>query len=251
MLFKEDLQKLTKISGFNLWQTEKDYLQHLFLLFLSKEAKREFVFKGGTALQKIYGLNRFSIDLDFTLSDDREEEIVERISKDITEFGFETIISRMEKFKELGKTFILKIKGPLYDGTERSLSTLRIEVSLRRDLILQPEVKEVIPIYPDVRPYLVLVMNLKEILAEKIRAIFWRIRARDVYDLWFLLRKNVPFDLKLVNKKLEYYDLKFSRKELGERIEGLEKNWRGELEQIVSFVPELGKVKREILDKIK
>jgi len=73
MLFKEDLQKLTKISGFNLWQTEKDYLQHLFLLFLSKEAKREFVFKGGTALQKIYGLNRFSIDLDFTLSDDREE----------------------------------------------------------------------------------------------------------------------------------------------------------------------------------
>ena len=201
-------------------------------------------------MQKIYGLNRFSIDLDFTLSDDREEEIVERISKDITEFGFETIISRMEKFKELGKTFILKIKGPLYDGTERSLSTLRIEVSLRRDLILQPEVKEVIPIYPDVRPYLVLVMNLKEILAEKIRAIFWRTRARDVYDLWFLLRKNVPFDLKLVNKKLEYYDLKFSRKELMERIEGLEKNWREELEQIVSFIPELRKVKKEILDKI-
>jgi predicted nucleotidyltransferase component of viral defense system len=249
MLFKEDLQSLTKNSGFNLWQTEKDYLQHIFLLFLSKETKRELVFKGGTALQKIYGLNRFSIDLDFTSTNGNEEEIVRKISKDINDFGFETKISKIEKFKELGKTIVLKIKGPLYDGTEKTLTNLRIEISFRKDLILEPELKEIIPVYPDIAPYLVLVMKLEEMLAEKVRAIFWRAKPRDLYDLWFLVRKNVNINFDLIDKKLAYYEMKFNFKEFVSKIEEIEKSWKGDLEPITTFVPEFRKVKEEILEK--
>jgi len=251
MLSKQELQTFTELSGFNLWQTEKDYLQHLFLFFLSKEVKRELVFKGGTALQKIYGLNRFSIDLDFTSTNNKEEMIVEKISRNMSDFGFDTEFSRTEKFKELSKTIILKIKGPLYDRSEKTLTTLRIEVSSRKDLILKPEVKEIVPIYSDIRPYLILVMRLEEIAAEKVRAMLWRGKARDVYDLWFLVRKNVVVDLDLASKKLSYYKIKFDLKEFEEKLEGVRRSWKSDLEQVSTFVPEFENVRKEIVDKIK
>lgn len=250
MIFKEDLQDLTRLSGFKLWQTEKDYLQHIFLFFLSQETKRELAFKGGTALQKVYGLNRFSIDLDFT-SNEKDETNIENISKDMSDFGYETRISKVERFKELGKTIVLKVKGPLYDGTERTLTTLRVEISLRGDLVLEPETKEVVPIYPDLKPYLILVMRLEEILAEKVRALFWRASTKDTYDIWFLLRKNVPVELNLINKKLAYYKMEFSIKDLKGRLDDTRKAWENELKQVVTFVPDFDRTRNEILEKFK
>ena len=248
MIFKEELQKFAKIIGFNLWQTEKDYLQHVFLFFLSKESKDEFVFKGGSALQKVHGLNRFSIDLDFTLKKDEEKKAIEKVCRNMRDFGLETEIKRIEEFKELGRTFVLKIKGPLYDGTEKTLTILRIEISHTKDLFLEPEVKEIIPIYPDIPPYFILVMKLEEILAEKVRAIFWRSKSRDVYDLWFILRKNADINFDLINRKLEYYKMSFSLENFEKKIEECRENWENELKQTVSFVPRFENVKKEIIE---
>ncbi|MEM0053773.1 MAG: nucleotidyl transferase AbiEii/AbiGii toxin family protein [Nitrososphaeria archaeon] len=246
MLDKRQIQELTKVSGFSLWQTEKDYLQHVFLLFLSIESKRELIFKGGTALQKVYGLNRFSLDLDFTSTNGKEEEIVNKIAKDIKDFGYETEVSKNVQYKEESKSLTLKIKGPLYDGTEKSITSLRIEISHRRDLQLEPETKEIVPIYPDIRPYIVLVMRLEEILAEKIRAIYKRGRARDLYDLWFLIRKNTKYDTKLINKKLEYYKLTYNKQELKKKIQEIEKIWVQELKPIATFTPQFQTILKDI-----
>jgi predicted nucleotidyltransferase component of viral defense system len=246
MLDRSQLQELTAASGFNLWQTEKDYVQHVFLLFLSAESKEELVFKGGTALQKVYGLNRFSLDLDFTSRNNGEEEIVKRIVRDMEVFGLAAEFSRVEKFKDISKTLVLRIKGPLFDGSDRSITLLRVEVSLRRDLVLEPEVREIVPIYPDVRPYLVQVMRLEEILAEKVRAIFYRGRASDLYDLWFLLRKGVKMDLKLVNTKLSYYKTVFSSEEFRRKIRELENTWVEELKPVTTFVPRFKTVIRDV-----
>ncbi|MEM3368722.1 MAG: nucleotidyl transferase AbiEii/AbiGii toxin family protein [Thermoproteota archaeon] len=246
MLDKRQIQELTKVSGFSLWQTEKDYLQHVFLLFLSIESKRELIFKGGTALQKVYGLNRFSLDLDFTSTNGKEEEIVNKIAKDIKDFGYETEVSKNVQYKEESKSLTLKIKGPLYDGTEKSITSLRIEISHRRDLQLEPETKEIVPIYPDIRPYIVLVMRLEEILAEKIRAIYKRGRARDLYDLWFLIRKNTKYDTKLINKKLEYYKLTYNKQELKKKIQEIEKIWVQELKPITTFTPQFQTILKDI-----
>jgi predicted nucleotidyltransferase component of viral defense system len=246
MLSREDLQNFRRILGFNLGQVEKDYLQHLFLLFLGQETKKDFVFKGGTALQKVYGLNRFSIDLDFISINGDEEKTIKRIANDITNFGFESRTIKKE-IKKTGKTFFLRIKGPLYDGTERSLTTLRIEISSRKDLVLEPEVKEIVPIYPDIRPYSILIMKLEEILAEKVRAIFWRTKARDVYDLWFLIKKETNVNVELINKKLAYYKLKFNLKNFERKIDEVEKSWEKELKQVTTFLPNFKEVKKEIL----
>ena len=77
MISKEDLKQYSKIIGFNLGQTETDYLQHLFLLLMSRHLYGELVFKGGTALQKAYGLNRFSVDLSEYKRDCRNGKIIE------------------------------------------------------------------------------------------------------------------------------------------------------------------------------
>lgn len=75
MLSRAELEKFMSVLGFNIWQVERDYLQHLFLMLLSRHAGNELVFKGGTSLQKVYGLNRFSIDIDFTQNSDLDIEL--------------------------------------------------------------------------------------------------------------------------------------------------------------------------------
>lgn len=245
MLNKKELEKFKSVLGFNLGQVEKDYLQHLFLLFFSRSVKDEIVFKGGTALQKVYALNRFSEDLDFTLIKTTDtNRLIEKISNDLNNFGFKTEHELIKS--KTSKNYRFKIKGPLFDGTERSIATLRIEISLRNDLLLEPDLKENIPVYTDIQPYMVFVMNSQEILAEKIRTIFQREKARDVYDLWFLLKKGVKIDLKLIDKKMDFFNLKFNRNILFKRIDEIKKVWEKELLQYVSLVPDFNKVKKEI-----
>lgn len=248
MLTKDELRTFESTIGFNIWQVEKDYLQHLFLLFLSRHTKDQLVFKGGTALQKVYGLNRFSIDLDFSLQKELKDKEIEKVAEDIKNFGFDC---ECEKEKEnFGITFKLKINGPLYDGTDKSKSTLRIEISKREKVLFEPEIKEIVPVYPDLHPYPILVMQLKEILAEKIRAIIVRTKARDVYDLWFLLRKNVKIDEKLINNKLSFYRKTFKREDLISSIKSIGRVWGSELKPLVTFLPDFKLVLKEIIEKV-
>jgi predicted nucleotidyltransferase component of viral defense system len=97
----------------------------------------------------------------------------------------------------------------------------------------KPDVIELDANYTDILPFFVLVMNKKEILAEKVRAILTRNRARDIYDLWFLLRKGTRFDLRLVNEKLRYYEKVFEKDVFIERIKGKEDYWQSELKPLV------------------
>jgi len=249
MLTKEELEKFKSLTGFNLGQIETDYLQHLFLLFLSKYIKDELIFKGGTALQKTYSLNRFSEDLDFTLVKEIDiGSIIKKITKDISNFGFE---AEFNEFKsKTSKNYRLRIKGPLYNETEKSIASLRIEISTRNDSLLKPEIKEIIPVYNDLQPYLLLVMEINEILSEKIRTIFQREKARDVYDIWFLLKREVKPDFKLINKKMKFFDLKFSKTQFSKKTNLVKKIWKEELKGYVNIIPNFKDVKKFIFSKI-
>jgi len=77
-------------------------------------------------------------------------------------------------------------------------------------------------------------MALGEVAAEKVRAVISRDKARDVYDLDFLIkRKSVAFDEALANQKLAYYDIGFSKKTFFEKIDRCEKNWKKDLGPLV------------------
>lgn len=248
MLSKQDLGAFKSTLGYNIWQIEKDYLQHLFLLFLSRNIKNELVFKGGTALQKAYGLNRFSIDLDFTLLDrNLDFDILNLISKDLKNFGINNLY-KADKSKT-GFNFKFAIQGPLYDGTEKSTSSLIIEISSRESVVLKPAAIEIVPIYTDIQPYMLIIMKLEEILAEKVRAIFTRTKSRDIYDLWFLLKKNVKIDINLINKKLSYYKINYNKKDFFDCLIKTRKSWENELKLLITFVPKFETVLGYIKEK--
>ena len=63
---RDELRKYIGITGYSLGHVEKDYFQHIILGALSRNFGETLVFKGGTALQKLGVINRFSEDLDFT-----------------------------------------------------------------------------------------------------------------------------------------------------------------------------------------
>jgi len=246
MLTRKEIIEYRDILGFSLGQIEKDYLQHIFLINLYKMIGNELLFKGGTALQKCYGLNRFSEDLDFTLIKDISiEKILNKTIRGMTLFGCESE-NKKSKEDEVSTVYQIRSKGPLYDGTEKSLSYIRIEISKRNDVFLVPVRNEVVPIYRDLPPYIASVMNPSEIMAEKIRAIMTRDRARDLYDLYFLIRKKIDVDVDLIDKKLSYYNRRFSMKEFFESIEKKEKIWNRELRHLISIVPRFQMVREAI-----
>ena len=248
MISKQDLAKYIPLTGFKLGQMEIDYLQHMFLFFLSKHTAIEFIFKGGTALQKDYGLPRFSIDLDFTQQGKDEcTELMKWIAQQMSEFGYPT---SFKEIKALGKTFVFRIAGPLKGDSDLSLASLRIKISQRENVLLKPKLIEIKPLYHDLQPYTFIVMQEEEILAEKIRAIMSRNKSRDIFDLHFLLNRGVEMDTLLVEKKLSYYEEKFDLEKIYKKIKLMEPLWEKELKNYLAEVPPFEKVYKEINEKL-
>ena len=66
MMREEELAEIATVRGLSLRNTERDYLLDVCLHAVSRY-RGALVFKGGTALHKFHGLDRFSEDLDFVL----------------------------------------------------------------------------------------------------------------------------------------------------------------------------------------
>ncbi|MGF3585325.1 MAG: nucleotidyl transferase AbiEii/AbiGii toxin family protein, partial [Thermoplasmatota archaeon] len=68
--------------------------------------------------------------------------------------------------------------------------------------------------YPDIPPIEVRVPKSEEIIADKISAIIQRDKARDVHDLYFLLKQGGKIDYSLIKRKV----LDFTPEKLREKI---------------------------------
>lgn len=250
MLTKKELRTHSQQMNYNTAQIEKDYLQHLFLLYLYKATGNEFIFKGGTALQKCLSLNRFSEDLDFTFIG--ENNNISEIVNDITQkmsLLYETDVQTPKQriTFDNSEKFILKIKGPLFTpGKDLTLASLRIDISLREKLLSNPSFIAINPIYSTIPLYSVKTMSYDEILAEKIRAIISRKKARDIYDVWFLLKKNIRINTDLVKQKLLLVQQKYSERLLIKKIKEKEFLWEKELKSLLIDFPEFQIVFDEI-----
>ena len=251
MIDRHTLEGIARIKGLNLGNAERDYLLDIVLLLISRRTKNELIFKGGTALFKFYGLNRFSEDLDFTLMKELDiEKAFSDITKDTKFFGIDTKIK--DKTIALNSIFLtLKTKGPLYNGHERSMSTIRIDINKKITVDRKPETKDYSSLYPDIPTFSVLVMNQEELLAEKLRVLLTREKARDLYDIWFMLKRGVVLDITLLEKKLDYYDKKFSKTELKGAVRNKAKIWEVELRPLVlGELPKFSVVAKECLNYI-
>ncbi len=249
MLSREEM--LGYVGFYNKYQVEKDYLQHLVLAQLYSNITNELIFKGGTALQKAYALNRFSEDLDFELNlveDNKESIVFDRIERGLNSINNFYNAEYKKETKNISITYKLRIKGPLYERPQ-SIQTILLEISTRDAVLKKPETILITPLYKDLRPYFANVMSIDEMLSEKVRAIFNRKKARDLYDLYFILYKGAIVNIEYINKKLEHYNKNFSKKEFARNINLLEKGWNIELSILMKTVPDFKIIKEYVLDK--
>lgn len=249
MITREELSQMAKQLGFNLYQAEKDYLQHVFLASLYSVSSIEFAFKGGTAIQKAHGLDRFSEDLDFTFNG--EKAPLDFAIKAISHASAWAPFELGEKWeKELSFTARLRANGPLYGGTSHSRQALWLEVSLREKLMLSPEAIRIVPLHASLSPYVAQVMQKDEMLSEKVRAIMSRNKPRDVYDAWFLLKKGARPNQALIDGKLSFIGKKFSASAFRQSVNEKEKGWKAELGKLMKNVPGFAETSEYVIKEI-
>lgn len=144
--------------------------------------------------------------------------------------------------------FEIRVQGPLNRRLGR-LQNIKLDISTRNDVLLSPDTKYLLPIYQDITTFTVPVMNVKEIVTEKVASILERDKMRDIYDLYFLLiLRGIEYDESMVVEKMS------RRKEVFDK-EGLHRNiksalnrmkWRSELAYLVNPVPDNNAVVRSL-----
>ena len=227
MITKRELQDYAK--SLSLGNAEKDYLIDIALTSISSHTKNQLVFKGGTCLYKFYKLPRFSEDIDFrATSIINVNELISQVIFDFNKWG---VKAKVHQKKETYNSILitLRIEGPLFTGNSATYANLGIDINLKSPVIAEPELLTYNSVYPDISMVSALCMKQEEIFAEKIRAIMSRERARDLFDLHFLLNNGVYADKELINKKLEYYNDKFDLNKLITKMKALQGQWKNEL----------------------
>lgn len=220
---------------------EQDYIQALFLKGLYKK-NEDLVFKGGTFLKHAYGLDRFSEDLDFTIyKKSKYKESLINASNFLNDYGIEAELTELIS-KKKSTTGKLRYKGPLFDGSERSIGSIHIEISERNDVFLEPRWIRLFFKYPETRVENVLGLQKEEAFAEKLRALSTRNKGRDLYDVWFLLNQNVKPDKELFTKKMNV---------VGNKplitIDISKSDWQRDLEILLIKPPDFNQVKNTVV----
>ncbi|MFH0986663.1 MAG: nucleotidyl transferase AbiEii/AbiGii toxin family protein, partial [Candidatus Micrarchaeota archaeon] len=179
-------------AGMNLGNAEKDYVLSAAIASISKlSASSELVFKGGTCLKKAYFPDyRFSSDLDFTGLNCDKNVLKSEITgifqnKEVEGVNFSRIA---DLSKEDKKNLNLSIKyQSAISLAKLHVDSISIDVNFETKVLLEPKIRELL--FPEeyhLPSVKFKVMQLEEILAEKIHAIYKRPKPRDLYDLHYL-----------------------------------------------------------------
>jgi predicted nucleotidyltransferase component of viral defense system len=100
---------------------------------------------------------------------------------------------RLPEVPEGRTRYGFKVRPIAYRALLTREGSVELEVSFRDDLVLDPD--RVPFVSPFRSPFPVLVMALDEMVSEKLRALYQRGNARDLFDLWFILAgQSTPID---------------------------------------------------------
>lgn len=244
MITIEELNSAKEKRKTNLYYEEKEYLQYIFLNSISKYADN-FIFKGGTCLRICFGLERASEDLDFNtnLNTEKTIKIVEKCLKDFELLNIPYKIYSKKEF-EGNLRIEVRFEGPLFSGKSSSTNTLKIDFN--KSKVKYTKAKVIQKLFSDVPMFTIKVMDEKEILAEKIRAMTNRTESKDIYDVWMLFNNDITMDKELIREKLKEEKTKITNLKIPSKEE-----YETQLKNLVSHLPSYKQIKEDVLEKIK
>jgi len=164
----------------------REYLHHLFLSYFYQQPQTSGIyFKGGTALRIVYQSARFSEDLDFSTNQEDVPGIEDCLLEVLAKIEKENVPATLREAKTTTGGYLSTIDFVLFGQTV----PVQLEISFRE----KENRGELFTIASDfIPPYTVVVLVEDQLVAEKMRALRARRQPRDFYDLYFILRKQLP-----------------------------------------------------------
>jgi predicted nucleotidyltransferase component of viral defense system len=210
------LQKYSIITSEDQKNALQEIIQEIVLMGLSRsDFFKQAAFYGGTALRVLYGLDRFSEDLDFTALNKAFKgfkHYKKNIEEILESYGFE--FEFIEKIKKLqgpvesafikGNTSINLLNiGILYSRHKDEKTKIKLEIDT------QPasgfHVDTVLHTQPE--PFYLETLDLPSLFSGKLHAILFRqrqinIKGRDWYDLSWFLSKGIQYNFEYLKNKI-------------------------------------------------
>ncbi len=191
----------------------REILQQAALLGLERHGIFEkAAFYGGTALRILYGLDRFSEDLDFTLLKPDPEfdftPFLEGMKKELSSFGFEMEVLQKKKNIETSvlsafmKMNTIQLYLAIGDEKKSKATTHNEKVQIKLEIDTDPpphaRVQNRLVLNP--MSFYVLTLHQSDLFAGKMHAALYRawkgrVKGRDWYDIIWYIKNKIPLSL--------------------------------------------------------
>lgn len=171
-------------------------------------------FYGGTCLRMFYGLPRFSEDMDFSITQKRDdihlENYFDAIREEFNLAGFDITITKKEK-KAFGKveSAFLKENTEAYDIKFQTKKTVKVKIELDTDppLLFNTEQKLLMQPYS----FMVRCFTLPDLYAGKMHALVYRawqrrVKGRDWFDFEWYVRNGVPLSFRHLQERIREFN---------------------------------------------
>lgn len=211
-IIEQMLKKYNPKSETELINALKEIFQEITLLGLYRGGFfNKAAFYGGTSLRILYGLERFSEDLDFSLSEKNKSFDMEKyfpsIVNEFEALGIEVSLNKKSKSNETNiesaflkndtsiHTLNIEAKG-LEDIHNGRRIKIKLEVDTNPPLKFQTESKTLLlPMTFNIRT-----MTLPNLYAGKMYALLFRnwktrVKGRDWFDFEWYVKNNIPLNL--------------------------------------------------------
>ncbi|MCD6522800.1 MAG: nucleotidyl transferase AbiEii/AbiGii toxin family protein [Candidatus Diapherotrites archaeon] len=236
MLTQSELKAYGHIRGLKtLDQIRKDYLQDVILSILCTRFK-DLVFKGGTAIWKLFGGNRFSEDLDFSCKE-ISDELIPFLIRELRLRGFNTTVLKQKRTKNM-----LRVKTKIDAPNMRNI-IISIEILIEEED--ETEEKMLFPPYPDIPSFIIKTLTLNAIAEGKICAIIQRDKPRDVHDLYFLLKRGAIPNINRLKRRCDYNATTFRNK-----LKEKKRMWKSLEPLVIGTLPSFDEEAEYILSKL-
>ncbi len=231
------LQEMAEEVGVEPLVLERDWVLTEIVYHLARQpVGAELVLKGGQALRHVYGSGRFSKDVDYVAR--RRVDFAEL--RDLLTITYPKL--KPPAAPPMSTKFGLKIDPISYTGPLGITGRVEVEVSFRETIQLPALPMDYISLFRE--PFPVAVMDLHEMVAEKMRAMVQRGNPRDLYDLWFIFSQ---IDVSISDETVAHLiPLKFTpplvskgwrKQDLYTNIRGKEADWDSALRVLIVDPP--------------
>jgi predicted nucleotidyltransferase component of viral defense system len=236
-------QRLAEIAGVSSETIEKDYFIELILFYLAKniEFKEKLIFRGGTALKKIYFSDyRFSEDLDFLVGDKENfEDYVKKFGKTIEKINLEYPYDLEKRFESEIDRLQFFIS---YDIIPEIRAVKELKIDVLKDDYIPPTLRKRISFgYQEFKheKTMIRTYTLESVAVDKIcRILDVDNEPRDLYDLWYLLKLSInPGKIKKGFTKKFGYDIYYPNLLSAIGNEDYRQNWEIRLTKQIKDLP--------------